>query len=106
MIYLNVPFTGCKKESDIPFTREDEMVAFACGLILGGKNPSVDMQNSGLGTCLDVITSLVYPYHIVFPLLVYQGSDTGQHKIMNKMVYGIRRELQNAYEETSCPTNS
>ncbi|MDR4495850.1 MAG: hypothetical protein R3B74_15825 [Nitrospirales bacterium] len=43
-----------------PAVREDEAVAMASGLFLGGKIPAVLMQNSGLGNALNVLASFEF----------------------------------------------
>lgn len=86
MIYIGVPCSGCKEESIIPCTREDEAVAIAVGMNLCGiDNIVVFMQNSGYGHCLDIMTSLALPYNIIPKVKVYEGSNTPQHKLMNKI---------------------
>jgi sulfopyruvate decarboxylase TPP-binding subunit len=51
-------------------TREEEAVAIAAGLALGGSRPLVLMQQSGVGNCLNAVLTLVDPYRIDFPILV------------------------------------
>ena len=56
--------------------REDNAVGMAVGAYLGGKNPIVLMQNSGLGLCLNALTSLVLLYKIPLLLVVgWRGAD-------------------------------
>lgn len=84
--YIGVPTTGCKHESIMPCTREDEAIAIACGMWLCGvENVKVFMQNSGFGVSVDVITSLIRPYGIDVDLIVSRASETPQHEYMNAM---------------------
>ena len=66
--------------------REDEAVGIAAGAFLGGKQPVVLMQNSGLGNCLNALTSLNLIYAMPCLLLVswrgYQGNDAPEHIVM------------------------
>jgi len=55
--------------SYVPATREDEAVGIACGYYLGKQNCFVIMQNSGLATFGDALTSLAQLYRI--PLLMF-----------------------------------
>ena len=42
-------------------TREEEAFGIAVGLYLGGGQPAVMLQSSGLGNSLNAITSLIVP---------------------------------------------
>lgn len=60
----------------VPSVREDNAVGVAVGAYLGGRNPVVFMQNSGLGHCLNALTSLVSLYKIPLLLVVgWRGAD-------------------------------
>ncbi len=52
----------------IPVTREEEGVGICVGAFLGGKNPAILMQNSGLGNSVNALASLHKLYGI--PLLM------------------------------------
>lgn len=94
---LGVPCSATSKQSLIPCTREDEAVAIAFGMKLCGMNDvEVFMQNSGLGHCLDIITSLLIPYGIDIYLDIYEGSETPQHEQMNKVYAKL---LKTAYDK-------
>lgn len=75
-------------EDYIPSVREDTAIGLASGAYLGGKKPCVLMQNSGLGYCLNVLTSLNLIYKIPLLLLVsyrgFEGKDAPEHLIMGK----------------------
>ena len=89
---VGVPFTGCEKhisEDAIVATKEDEAVGIAVGAWLAGKKPLVYMQDSGLGNCVDIITSLLKPYDIKIDLLINQRIEPEHHAMMGR----ISREL-------------
>lgn len=75
-------------EDYIPSVREDTAIGMASGAYLGGRKPCVLMQNSGLGYCLNVLTSLNLTYGIPVLLLVsyrgFEGKDAPEHLIMGK----------------------
>lgn len=52
----------------IPVTREEEGIGLCAGAYLGGKNPAILMQNSGLGNSINALKSLTELYG--FPLLM------------------------------------
>jgi len=57
----------------------------AVGAYLVGANPLVFMQNSGLGNCVDIITSLLQPYDIEIPLLISLRTKPEHHSYMGKI---------------------
>lgn len=60
----------------IPAVREDQAVGLASGAYLAGRQPVVLMQNSGLGYCLNALTSLNLIYKIPLLLIVgWRGHD-------------------------------
>lgn len=70
----------------LPAVREDDALGMACGAYLAGQKPVVLMQNSGLGTSLNVLTSLHLIYKIPCLLLIswrgYGGVDAPEHLVM------------------------
>lgn len=72
----------------LPAVREDAAVGVAAGAYLGGGWPCVLMQNSGLGYCLNALTSLNLIYDIPTLLLIgyrgYQGHDAPEHLVMGR----------------------
>lgn len=72
----------------IPSVREDTAIGLASGAYLGGKTPCVLMQNSGLGYCLNVLSSLNIIYRIPVLLIVsyrgFKGEDAPEHIVMGK----------------------
>jgi sulfopyruvate decarboxylase subunit alpha len=67
-------------------TREDAAVGLACGAMMAGKRPVVIMQNSGLGVCVNALTSMSMMYRTPCLLLItwrgYEGKDAPEHIIM------------------------
>lgn len=77
---------------DLPYypeTREDAAVGLACGAMMAGKQPVVIMQNSGLGVCINALTSLVLMYKTPCLLLItwrgYEGKDAPEHILMGEV---------------------
>jgi len=66
-----------KKEiKHIPITREEEGVGIAAGAYLGGKTPTILMQNSGLGNSINAIKSLLQLYKIpVIFIMSHRGAE-------------------------------
>ncbi len=70
----------------LPSVREDAAVGLCAGAYMGGKQPVLLMQNSGLGYSLNAFTSLNLIYKI--PVLVIMswrgcgGKDAPEHIIM------------------------
>ena len=96
-ISVGVPFSGCEEcycDKNIIATREDEAVAIAAGAWLAGKNPIVYMQNSGLGNCIDVITSLLIPYEIDIEIKIQNRDSPEHHAFMGKITKDLVRLLE------------
>ena len=81
----------------IPATREDLAVGLASGAYLSGRWPCVLMQNSGLGYCLNGLTSLNLIYKIPLLLIVgyrgYQGKDAPEHWVMGAHCENLLKEV-------------
>jgi phosphonopyruvate decarboxylase len=80
--------------------REDAAIGLAAGAYLGGRQPVVLMQNSGLGVCANAIVSLNQIYGIPALLLVSwrgqggAGSDAPEHLIMGDITQPFLQLLQ------------
>lgn len=72
----------------IPSVREDVAIGIASGAYMAGKKPAVLMQNSGLGQCLNALTSLNLIYKLPCLLIVtwrgYNGLDAPEHLVMGR----------------------
>ena len=95
-ISVGVPFSGCEKyyrETNVIATREDEALSIAAGAFLSGKSPLVYMQNSGLGNSVDIITSLLVPYKIKFPVFIKHRDSPEHHALMGEITNDLERLL-------------
>ncbi|MDQ0424647.1 thiamine pyrophosphate-binding protein [Cellulomonas iranensis] len=77
----------------VPAPREDTAVGLAVGAALAGRRPVVLMQNSGLGYCLNVLTSLTLIYGI-HPFLVvswrgHDGRDAVEHDVIGRELVAL-----------------
>ncbi len=85
----------------IPAVREDMAIGLAAGAYLGGRVPCVLMQNSGLGNCLNALTSLNLIYKIPCLMIItwrgYKGKDAPEHLIMGKACTGLMDCIQLPY---------
>ena len=86
----------------IPATREDEAVGIAAGYYLGGKQSFLIMQNSGLATIGDALTSLAQLYKIPILIFVsYRGLepdlDFPEHLIMGDVTENVLKSYQVPY---------
>ncbi len=72
----------------IPAVREYAAVGVASGAYMAGKVPVVLMQNSGLGQCLNTLTSLNLIYKLPFLLIAtwrgFEGKDAPEHLVMGR----------------------
>ncbi|WP_306368972.1 thiamine pyrophosphate-binding protein [Nocardiopsis sp. CC223A] len=85
----------------LPAPREDTALGVASGLAVAGTPAAVLMQNSGLGYCLNVITSFNLIYDVHTPLVVsWRGhsADAVEHDV-------IGRELTRLLDVFSLPWN-
>jgi len=84
-------------EDYLSATREDLAVGMASGATLSGRRSAVLMQNSGLGYCLNALTSLNLIYKIPLLLIVgyrgYQGKDAPEHLVMGAHCEALLREV-------------
>ena len=98
--YLKRFFAGCRElpvSAFLPAVREDHAVAACVGAWLGGRRSIAAMQNSGLGYCLEVLTSLHLMYGVPLPMLVSDRgdpSDYEEHRILGQRT----RQLLDLFE--------
>jgi sulfopyruvate decarboxylase subunit alpha len=62
----------------LPVTREEEGVGICAGAYLGGRNPCLLMQNSGLGNCINALASLNQLYGLPLFLLIAHRGGPGE----------------------------
>lgn len=74
-------------------TREDSAIGMAVGAYLGGKQPMVLMQNSGLGVSVNALASLTTMYAIPTLLVISWrgegGNDAPEHILMGEIMLPI-----------------
>ncbi|GJQ58214.1 MAG: sulfopyruvate decarboxylase subunit alpha [Candidatus Scalindua sp. AMX11] len=72
----------------IPAVREDVAVGIASGAYMAGKIPVALMQNSGIGQCLNALTSLNLIYELPCLLIItwrgFNGKDAPEHIVMGE----------------------
>lgn len=70
----------------LPAPREDSAVGVASGAVVAGERAVVLMQNSGLGYCLNVLTSFNLIYDVPVLLIVswrgHDGNDAVEHDVI------------------------
>lgn len=86
----------------IQAAREDAAVGMASGAYLGGKQPVVLMQNSGLGQSLDALSSLALLYRIPCLLLIgwrgFAGKDAPEHLLTGQITPTLLETLRIPYQ--------
>jgi sulfopyruvate decarboxylase alpha subunit len=90
-------FALLQQKGYIQATREDAAVGMASGAYLGGKQPVVLMQNSGLGQSLNALASLNLLYRIPCLLLIgwrgYGGKDAPEHLLTGQITTTLLETL-------------
>ncbi len=74
-------------------TREEEAVALACGLVLGGRRPIVVMQQTGVGNAINAVLSLADAYELAFPILVADRTAQDPNPVQRVSSTGTRQAL-------------
>ena len=60
----------------VPVTREEEGFGICAGAFMGGKNPAILMQNSGLGNSVNALASLFELYKLpVLIIMSHRGTE-------------------------------
>jgi sulfopyruvate decarboxylase subunit alpha len=74
----------------LPAPREDSALGVASGAALAGERAVVLMQNSGLGYCLNVLTSFNLIYDVPVLLIVSwrgsDGTDAVEHQVIGRQL--------------------
>ncbi|MFT7464876.1 MAG: phosphonopyruvate decarboxylase, partial [Pseudohongiellaceae bacterium] len=93
---------------------EGEAIGLAAGAWMSGSLPMVLIQNSGLGNCVNPLTSLSHTYGLPLLLMVSHrardGKDAPQHLLMGEKTYalieamGIQHVTLSDDEESACQT--
>jgi sulfopyruvate decarboxylase subunit alpha len=88
--------------------REDAALGLAAGAYLGGRQPVVLMQNSGLGVSINALVSLHQIYDIPALLIVswrgQDGADAPEHLIMGRITAPVLQLLDMPYEVCDPPS--
>ena len=69
----------------IPALNEGQAIGIAVGAELVGMKSCVYLQNSGLGNCINALTSLCIPHNIHPLLVVGHRKGLPQHKVMGEV---------------------
>ena len=81
--------------------REDDALGMACGAYMAGRKPAVLMQNSGLGTSLNALTSLYLIYKTPCLLIIswrgHGGVDAPEHLVMGEVCTKILETIDIPY---------
>lgn len=75
-------------------TREEEAVAIAAGLSLGGEKALVVMAQAGVGNCLNAVFTLADAYGIYFPILVCFRGEHDPNLVQRVSAEQTRRVLE------------
>jgi sulfopyruvate decarboxylase subunit alpha len=62
----------------VPATREEEGLGICAGAYLGGKQPVLIMQNTGIGTLITSLCSLGLHYHLPIPMIISHRGSPGE----------------------------
>ena len=62
----------------VPVTREEEGVGICAGAWMGGRQPALLMQNSGLGNCINALASLDMLYGIPLLMIISHRGGKGE----------------------------
>ena len=88
--------------------REDAALGLAAGAYLGGRQPAVLMQNSGLGVSINALVSLHQIYDIPALLIVswrgQDGGDAPEHQIMGRVTVPVLQLLDIPYAVCDPPS--
>ena len=78
----------------VPATREDIALAVAVGAQLAGRKPLVYVQSSGLGHCVNVITTLIRAYEMPdIHLLISHRTRPFEHEFMGRITEDLLKLL-------------
>lgn len=75
-------------------TREEEAIAVASGLHLGGAQPVVVMQQTGVGNAINAVLSLADAYGIGFPVVVIDRTSDDPNPVQRVSSAGTARVLR------------
>jgi len=99
---LVVPSTGLQALYDsygavdrcVYATREEEAIAVASGLRLGGGRPVVVIQQAGVGNAINAVLTLADAYEIPFPIIVFDRGIADPNPVQGVSSAGTTAILQ------------
>ncbi|MGB0206619.1 MAG: sulfopyruvate decarboxylase subunit alpha [Candidatus Puniceispirillaceae bacterium] len=62
----------------VPSNREDEGMGLCAGAYMGGKRPTIIMQNTAIGVTINALATLIQYYHIPLPMLISYRGEIGE----------------------------
>ena len=62
----------------VPCNKEDEGMGLCAGAYMGGKRPSIIMQNTALGVTFNTLATLIQFYAIPLPMLISYRGEVGE----------------------------
>ncbi|UTR15956.1 hypothetical protein MM221_05190 [Salipaludibacillus sp. LMS25] len=100
-IFLELENNTFENVRYFPAIKEDSAVGLASGFSLSGNKSVVLMQNSGLGYCLNVLTSFNLIYDVPILLIIsWRGytSDAVEHDVIGKKMLDILNAVDISYQ--------
>ncbi len=62
----------------VPCNKEDEGMGLCAGAYMGGKRPTIIMQNTALGVTMNTLATLIQFYQIPLPMLISYRGEIGE----------------------------
>lgn len=76
-----------------PVTREEEGLGLLAGAYIAGRRPSILMQNTGLGNCVNTVCSLINYYHIPIVFVVSHRGTEGEQIDAQRPLAAVTTDL-------------
>jgi sulfopyruvate decarboxylase subunit alpha len=94
----------------VPVTREEEGLGICAGAYLGGKKIAILMQNSGIGNCINALTSLYELYKLPILMIISHRGTKGEPIIgqvpMGKATPELFKSLNIEYIKPKNPSDA
>lgn len=62
----------------IPSNKEDEGMGLCAGAFMGGKRPTIIMQNTAIGVTINTLATLIQFYRMPLPMLISYRGELGE----------------------------
>lgn len=62
----------------VPCNKEDEGMGLAAGAFMGGKRPTIIMQNTAIGVTINTLVTLTQYYRMPLPMLISYRGELGE----------------------------